>query len=71
MTTWSAENIGRLAIKMADAALLARSRHDDVNAILFATKAAECLQLAKHLGWKPGTPDGNPNAVVAGDGKGL
>jgi hypothetical protein len=48
-----AEKIGDLAVKLADAALVARERGDDVHAIFFATKAAECLQLAKALGWKP------------------
>ena len=54
-----AQKIGELSIKLADAALVARSKGDDVHAILFATKAAECLQLAKALGWKlpPHTPE--------------
>lgn len=48
----SGEQIGELAVKLADAALVARETGDDVHAIFFATKAAECLQLAKLLGWK-------------------
>lgn len=48
-----AQKIGELSVKLADAALIARERGDDVHAIFFATKAAECLQLAKLLGWKP------------------
>ena len=47
--------IGELSIKLADAALVARERGDDVNAIFFAVKAAETLALAKALGWKPDT----------------
>lgn len=55
-----ASQIGELAVKLADAALVARDRGDDVHAIFFATKAAELLALAKALGWKPEppTPDG-------------
>jgi hypothetical protein len=49
-----AQKIGELSVKLADAALVARERGDDVDAIFFATKAAECLQLAKALGWEPG-----------------
>jgi hypothetical protein len=45
--------IGELSVKLAEAALIARERGDDVHAIFFATKAAETLQLAKALGWKP------------------
>jgi hypothetical protein len=48
-----AERIGNLSVKLADAALVARERGDDVQALFFALKAAECLQLAKALGWKP------------------
>jgi hypothetical protein len=51
-----AEKIGDLAVKLADAALIATDRGDTVQALFFATKAAECLQLAKALGWKPETP---------------
>jgi hypothetical protein len=50
-----AQQIGELSLKLADAALTARTRGDDVHALFFATKAAECLQLAKLLGWKPDT----------------
>ncbi|HVX90159.1 MAG TPA: hypothetical protein VHC20_00715 [Candidatus Paceibacterota bacterium] len=48
-----AQKIGELSAKLADAALIARERGDDVKAIFFATKAAECLALAKALGWNP------------------
>lgn len=48
-----AQKIGELAVNLADAALVARSAGDDVKAIFFATKAAECLALAKALGWDP------------------
>lgn len=48
-----AAQIGELSIKFADAALIAREKGDDVNAIFFAIKAAETLALAKALGWKP------------------
>jgi hypothetical protein len=48
-----AQKIGELSVKLADAALIARERGDDVNAIFFAIKAAECLALAKSLGWRP------------------
>ena len=48
-----AQKIGDLSIKLADAALVARERGDDVQALFFAVKAAECLQLAKALGWNP------------------
>ena len=48
-----AANIGELSVKLADAALMAREKGDDVNAIFFAVKAAETLALAKALGWKP------------------
>ncbi len=51
-----AEKIGDLAVKLADAALVARERGDDVHAIFFATKAAELLALAKALNWEPTTP---------------
>jgi hypothetical protein len=47
-----AEKIGELAVKLADAALLARSSGDEVQALFFALKAAELLALAKALGWK-------------------
>jgi hypothetical protein len=46
------DKIGDLAIKLANAALIARERGDGAAALFFATKAAECLQLAKLLGWK-------------------
>lgn len=57
-----AQKIGDLSIKLADAALVARARGDDVQALFFAVKAAECLQLAKALGW-------NPPAMPANDAK--
>lgn len=47
-----AQKIGELAVNLADAALVARSAGDDVKALFFATKAAECLALAKALGYK-------------------
>lgn len=50
-----AAKIGALSVQLADAALIARARGDEVHAIFFATKAAETLQLAKALGWKPDT----------------
>lgn len=49
----AADKIGELAVKLADAALVARQRGNHAYAELFATKAAETLQLAKMLGWKP------------------
>lgn len=45
------DKIGSLAIKLADAALICRERGDTAQALFFACKAAECLQLAKALGW--------------------
>ena len=45
--------LGRFSVKLADAALNARERGDDVHAAFFAIKAAETLTLAKHLGFKP------------------
>lgn len=48
--------LGRISVKLADAALVARGRGDDVHALFFAMKASETLQLAKHLGYKPGEP---------------
>lgn len=50
-----ASQIGELSVKLANAALIAREKGDDVNAIFFAVKAAETLALAKALGWKPQT----------------
>ena len=52
-----AEKIGALAVDLADAAAKAKAKGDDVHAIFFATKAAECLVLAKALGWKPSDLD--------------
>lgn len=43
--------LGRFAGELADAALVARDRGDDVHALFFAIKAAETLQLAKLLGF--------------------
>ena len=48
-----AAQIGELSVKLADAALIAREKGDEVNALFFAIKAAETLALAKALGWKP------------------
>jgi hypothetical protein len=47
-----AEEIGKLAVDLADAAVKAKAKGDDVHALFFAIKAAECLTLAKALGWK-------------------
>jgi hypothetical protein len=47
-----AQEIGELSIKLADAALIARERGDDVQYLFFAVKAAETLEVAKALGWK-------------------
>ena len=47
-----AEKIGKLAVGLANAAAKARAKGDDVHALFFSLKAAECLQLAKALGWK-------------------
>lgn len=55
----SAASIGELSVKLADAALIAREKGDEVHALFFAIKAAETLALAKALGWKPdATPKG-------------
>lgn len=48
-----AQKIGELSVRLAEAALVARERGDTVQALFFATKAAETLQLAKALGWNP------------------
>lgn len=57
-----AAKIGELSLKLADAALIARERGDKVQALFFAIKAAETLQLAKLLGWKlPTPPTGEPS----------
>ena len=48
-----AQKVGELSIKLGEAALIARDKGDDVRAAFFAIKAAECLALAKALGWKP------------------
>lgn len=45
--------VGELSVKLAQASLVARERGDEVHAIFFAIKAAECLALAKALGWRP------------------
>jgi hypothetical protein len=62
----SAAKIGELSIKLADAALIAREKGDDVHAIFFAIKAAETLALAKALGWKPDASEVIPH-VLGGD----
>jgi hypothetical protein len=59
-----AAKIGELSIKLADAALVAREKGDQVNALFFAIKAAETLAIAKALGW-----DGLPHPT-AGRGEG-
>jgi len=48
-----AQKIGELSVNLAGAALIARERGDDVQALFLAVKAAETLALAKALGWKP------------------
>jgi hypothetical protein len=53
----SAASIGELSVKLAESALVARDRGDEVHALFFAIKAAETLALAKALGWKPTTPE--------------
>lgn len=53
MTNRGAQQIADLSVKLADAALVARERGDDVHALFFAVKAAETLALAKALGWEP------------------
>ncbi len=62
MKTRGRDSIGELSVKLADAALIARERGDEVNAIFFAMKAAETLELAKALGW---TPLANPKDTGA------
>lgn len=54
--TKTASQVGELSVKLADAALIARDRGDDVHALFFAVKAAETLALAKALGWSPSPP---------------
>lgn len=49
----TADYLGRFAGKMAEAAMIARERNDDVHALFFARKAAEVLQLARALGFEP------------------
>lgn len=56
----AAQKLGDLSVKLADAALVARERGDDVHALFFAIKAAETLALAKSLGWKPTPAAGEP-----------
>lgn len=51
MTT--AAEIGALSGKLAEAAVIASDRGDEVHALFFAIKAAETLTLAKALGWRP------------------
>jgi len=50
-----AQMIGDVAVKLAGAALDARSRGDEAEAASLAKRAADALALAKALGWKPGT----------------
>ncbi|MGB3447063.1 MAG: hypothetical protein WBA48_10225, partial [Xanthobacteraceae bacterium] len=50
----TAAKIGDLSVKLAESALIARERGDEVHALFFSIKAAELLSLAKALGWKPG-----------------
>jgi hypothetical protein len=56
-----AEKIGQLAIDLADAAMAATAKGDDVHAIFFAVKAHECLTLAKALGWKINNDENDEN----------
>ena len=49
--------LARFAGKLADAALTARSRGDEVHAVFFAIKAGEILSLAKTLGFDPPLED--------------
>lgn len=63
-----ADKIGELSVKLAEAALIATERGDKVQAIFFATKAAETLKLAKLLGW-PG-PKLDPDALPSEAGHG-
>jgi hypothetical protein len=46
-----AEKIGTLAVDLANAAAKAKANGDDVHALFFSIKAAECVALAKSLGW--------------------
>lgn len=41
------DTVADLAVKLADAALIARERGDEVHALFFAQKATELLQLAR------------------------
>lgn len=56
----TAQEIGELSIKLAEAAFMARAKGDDVDALFFALKAAECLQLAKLRGWEGVGPPVEP-----------
>lgn len=60
-----AAKIGDLSLKLADAALIARERGDEVQALFFAIKAAETLQLAKLLGWKLPVPPESSGSQLA------
>ncbi|MCA1831254.1 MAG: hypothetical protein LC750_00640 [Actinobacteria bacterium] len=57
-----AKKIFDLSVKLGDAALIARERGDDVQALFFALKAAETLQLAKLLGYRSAECDEGPCA---------
>jgi hypothetical protein len=50
-----ANRIGDLSVKLGEAALVAREKGDDVQALFFALKAAETFKLARALGWEPKT----------------
>lgn len=52
----TAQKMGELSVMLADAALVATQRGDEVHAIFFAVKAAETLALAKALGWEAKEP---------------
>lgn len=70
-----AQKIGELSLKLASAAMVARERGDDVHSLFFALKAAECLQLAKALGWSPeelpNPPTRSSNAADSGVSRGT
>jgi hypothetical protein len=56
----TAQQIGELSVQLTAVAYIARANGDHMHALFFAIKAAECLQLAKLLGW---TPDPNTGGV--------
>jgi hypothetical protein len=48
--------LGRFSIELADAALVARERGNDVEVLFFAVKAVEILKLAQYLGYQLPAP---------------